>query len=413
VLGRLLLGMALSLPLLSANAQSLESPPIRVRLETAVSVLELEGLGIQVRGRDQSIEPVAIPQKQKIRISRQTGPRGPVWKVLRNGSEMVLTDRFLALKAIDLRHNGKLLPNQVFLGPRPSLKFDVVGILPLEDYLVGVIASEMPLSWPLQTLKAQAIAARSYALATMRERSRQLFHVESTILDQVFKHIGRGPDKSPLIAKAKEAVRQTQGLVLKAAPQKVLKAFYHSDCGGKTTNARAVWGFGSREGSRIDSSCPSNPHAHWAFQISRSELSARLAHFLGDGDLGQLQSLEALRPGPRERAERIRLIWDSGEIRTVSANELRSAVGFEQLRSALFEIESQEGEFLFKGRGFGHGVGLCQWGARSLGTRGKSYREILAHYYPQARLENLEFRIPQKLEARKEEPHKGQRAGVM
>ncbi|MGZ5279831.1 MAG: SpoIID/LytB domain-containing protein, partial [Pseudobdellovibrionaceae bacterium] len=144
---------------LGPAARAFENPPIRVRLQTSVETIELEGIGVQIHGRQSAFEKVAIPRNQKIRIERV--PQG--WKVTRSQASEIIETPFLALKAIGLRQSGKLLPNQVFLAPKKVKKFDVIAILPLESYLVGVIASEMPLSWPIESLKAQAVAARSYA----------------------------------------------------------------------------------------------------------------------------------------------------------------------------------------------------------------------------------------------------------
>ncbi len=381
-------------------AHSMENPLIRVRMNTASENIELEGVGLSIRGSEKGYQLVAIPRNEKIEISRDTANGQAVWKVVRNGRSEILSHRFLALKGSDLRSGGKSYPGQILLSPQGDSQFDVIGILPLENYLVGVLASEMPLSWPLETLKAQAVAARSYALQTMKERSRQIYHVESTILDQVFTHIGNGPDDSPLVAKAKQAVKLTESTVLKSFQNQLVKAFYHSDCGGRTATSKSVWGTGSVLGSVIDQSCPSNPKSQWNLTLSKETLSARLKAFLGGGRFNLIHKVELLRPSQKERVEQVFVSWDTGEKSRLSAQEFRSVVGFDQLRSALFEVDNVEGGFRFRGAGFGHGVGLCQWGARQLGIQGKSYREILSHYYPQSRLVSLGLRTEQTLEVR-------------
>jgi stage II sporulation protein D len=369
-------------------APILENPPIRVRLETALHQVELDGLGFQIRGREKVFQPVAIPQRQHIQIRRELMNGHAVWKVLRSPSQQteIITDELLAIKAIEIRHQGKLLPNQVFLSSHSALKFDVIGVLPLENYLVGVLASEMPLSWPLETLKAQAIAARSYALVTMKERARQPFHVESSVLDQVFSHIGNEVDESPLIAKAKEAVRATAGYVLLAEKGKLLKAYYHSDCGGKTANGPNVWGMGPQTGSAIDASCPNSPKARWTLQISESTLVEKLKVFLRKPGLGSLLSLQLIRPSATDRVDKVELVWEGGQKTLIRAHEFRSSLGFDQFRSTLFDFQKNQNNYTFTGQGFGHGVGLCQWGARELGKQGQTFQQILFHYYSKAEL---------------------------
>ncbi len=396
-----MVGLALILGFLfsstSSPAWALDNPPIRVRLETSIQKLELEGLGVQIRGRETNFQFVAIPQKQKIEISRDED-KG-FWKVLRGDHLELVADPILALKSIDLRSGGKSLPSQIFLTAQKKNKFDVIGVLPLESYLVGVVASEMPLSWPVETLKAQAIAARSYALVTMKERANQSFHVESNILDQVFSHIGNSADENPLVAKAKLAVHSTEGIVLldpKSA--QVLKAFYHSDCGGKTASAKSVWGVGSAAGSTVDSACPSNPKAHWNLQVSEQDLMQKLKTHLKRADLGSLEFFSLLRPSLRDRVEKIQLVWSGGVRLLMSAQDFRSVLGFDQMKSTFFQMRKEGNEYQFSGQGFGHGVGLCQWGARQLGKEGRSFDQILSHYYPQSRIDRFALRSEPKLE---------------
>ncbi len=388
--------------LATVKASAFDNPPIRVRLQTSVEKIELEGIGVQIHGRQTVFEKVAIPRNQKIQIERKAG----IWKVVRSQfgeaphTEWIETP-YLAMKAISLRQGGKSLPNQVFLAPQKQKNFDVVGVLPLESYLVGVIASEMPLSWPLETLKAQTVAARSYALVTMHERSKATFHVESTILDQVFSHIGTEDDGDPLTAKAKIAVKETEGLVLMAPNGKTLKAFYHSDCGGKTSNAKDIWGYGVSTGVAVDSSCPSGSAHMWQLKMTDEMLSEKISKYLKK-DLGILIGMNLIRPSSEERIRKMELSFSGaggGEKIKINANDFRAAIGFDQLKSTFFEVQKSGDLFQFSGKGFGHGVGLCQWGAKALGKQGKSFEVILEHYYPKALLQGLGT---QKLQARTE-----------
>ncbi|MGZ5280481.1 MAG: SpoIID/LytB domain-containing protein, partial [Pseudobdellovibrionaceae bacterium] len=211
----------------------------------------------------------------------------------------------------------------------------------------------------------------------------------STILDQVFSHIGNEPDESPLIAKAKLAVKDTEGIVLLSPKGETLKAFYHSDCGGKTSNAKNIWGHGVSTGVAIDASCPRVAKHNWNFEISETTLSQKLNQSM-KRDSGILRSFSLIRPGPEERVEKMELLWASGEKTRIAAHEFRAAIGYDQLRSTLFDARKVGDQFQFVGRGFGHGVGLCQWGSKALGKTGKNYKEILEHYYPKADLQSLD-----------------------
>lgn len=379
---------------LPANCFSnFENPPIRVRLKTAMDHIELEGLGLQIHSREKNFEAISIPQRQRVSIRRLLVQGHLMWSVQRSPEQKIelIADQWLAIRAIEIRENGKLLPNQIFFAAHSALKFDLIGVLPLENYLVGVLASEMPLSWPLETLKAQAVAARSYALVTMRQRAKQTFHVESSVMDQVFSAIGNRSDASPLVAKAQLAVDSTQGMVLLSPTRQLLKAYYHSDCGGKTVSGSSVWGAGSGASENgepaVDSSCPSNPKANWRLQVSVDTLSEKLKTFFRRPGLGHLLSMQLIRPTKNDRVEQVDLSWDSGEYIKIKAHDFRSSLGYDQIRSTLFEFQKGDDGFIFSGRGFGHGVGLCQWGAKELGKQGQSFRQILQHYYAKALLQ--------------------------
>lgn len=370
------------------------NPPIRVRLKTSLETIDIDAVGMQIRGREKFIQSIALPQAEHWQI-RQLLVHGKVlWQITRvnRGKVEVISDPILAIKASEIREQGKLLPSQIFFSPHSGLKFDVIGVLPLENYLVGVLASEMPLAWPMETLKAQAIAARSYALATMRERAQKDFHVESSVLDQVFSHIGSDVDESPLVAKANEAVRATEGFILISNRKQILKAFYHSDCGGKTANGPSVWGNGQQTGAAVDASCPNNPKAHWSLEVPEVTMGEKLRLFLQKPKLGNLVSLQLFRPSSKDRVDQVEALWESGEKTRIRAHAFRSSLGFDQFRSTLFEVQKNKNKYLFTGSGFGHGVGLCQWGARELGRQGQSFQQILSHYYSKAELQRLELK---------------------
>jgi stage II sporulation protein D len=213
----------------------------------------------------------------------------------------------------------------------------------------------------------------------MKERKDKSYHLESSVLDQVFRHIARDDENDPLIQKALQAVRETQGQRLWSTAGRTLKAFYHSDCGGKTTTAKNVWNYGVNTGVVVDNSCPTSPKATWSLRLTKQELEKRLK-------LPGVQTISLLRPKSEARVLQVKLASAAGMEKILSANEFRQKLGFQDLKSALFEVREEGEHFLFQGRGFGHGVGLCQWGSRALGRQGKDYKQILQHYYPLAQL---------------------------
>lgn len=354
---------------------------VRVRLMTASKKVQITGLGLRFQNLSQPFQPVAIPQNGlvEVRFLEKAGQRIWALRVNNKDPEHLFTEKFLLIQGSNLRIGSQSLPPRILLNMNSDKKVDIVGVMPLDEYVVGVLASEMPLSWPVETLKAQAVAARSYALAVMEERKDKAYHLESSILDQVFRHVLSEDENDPLIKKAVQAVRETQGVKLYANNNKVLKAFFHSDCGGKTTSPKNVWNFGVNSGTTVDSSCPTNPRAHWKLTLSKEELSRRLRTI-------DISGLDLIKVPSENRVKAVRLALNDATTKTVSANDFRQMLGFQELRSSVFEIKKSGDNFLFEGQGFGHGVGLCQWGSRALGQSGRNYKQILTHYYPLARL---------------------------
>jgi stage II sporulation protein D len=119
---------------------------------------------------------------------------------------------------------------------------DVIARLDLEAYLLGVLPSEMPAAWPLESLKAQAVAARSFVLRKAYERRNQAYDVDSTIIDQVYKFLHEAENHPEWSLKVQRAVRETRGEVLVDHRRRILKAFYSADCGCTTEDPKFVWG---------------------------------------------------------------------------------------------------------------------------------------------------------------------------
>ncbi len=253
-------------------------------------------------------------------------------------------------------------------------KLKLINSLSVEDYLAGSVGSEMNPSWQLEALKAQAIAARTYALYRLRHPRSPHFDINSTTEDQVYLGASR---ETPAVWRA---VSETTGhyLVSKGAPASL---YYHSRCGGKTADASAVWGGKSPSEKPVECPyCRRNP-----FRWSRSFPLSEVAKKLG---LGPSPAF-ALIPATRSDSGRVYALEarDGNASRRVTAEALRRAVGYEKLPSTSFEsIRRDDKTIVFAGLGMGHGVGMCQWGARYLAGRGAKSSEILKHYYPELQL---------------------------
>jgi stage II sporulation protein D len=246
----------------------------------------------------------------------------------------------------------------------------LINVIPMEDYLAAVLGSEMPVSFPPEALKAQAVAARTYALQKKLEAYGSAFYVGSSVLHQVYGGVNREDPRT------RAAVEATRGEVLtyELAP---IEAYFHASCGGRTESGHAALQRDLPYLQPVDCPCGKQPASRWSATVSESELQAALhaspagLHITG-------------RTGTR-RVSRV----STADGTTVDGAMFRQRLGYTKLKSLDFQVEKTGHGYVFTGRGYGHGAGLCQWGAKGLADGGKDYREILSHYYPGAELQQL------------------------
>ncbi len=240
--------------------------------------------------------------------------------------------------------------------------------LRLEEYVAGVVAGEMPATFPPEALKAQAVAARSYALTRKIEAQAagRAWDIGAGVLAQVF---SRNPGKG-----ARAAAEATAGEVL-ALGMEPVEAYFHASCGGRTEAGLAALGRDLPYLAAVECGrCESAPRVRWTLRVGAHDLAAA-AGLSGDATAARV----AVRT-PSGRAEKLEI--HAGERRAVvGAADLRQRLGFSRLPSLAFDVRAEEGGFVLAGRGQGHGAGLCQWGAAGLAREGKDYRAILSHYY--------------------------------
>lgn len=275
---------------------------------------------------------------------------------------------------------------------RGKSKSELVLHIQLEDYLKVVLPGEMPESWPIEALKAQAVASRSYVESQKLARTHEDWDVEGSVMDQVFdlRNSRAAQDVSPLLRKA---VQETSGQILVDKSNVTQKAYFHADCGGATERAFFAWKVNDQTQSVRDGSCPIAPSSKWVLKLSQSEVERKLG--------ASVQDLRIAAFSPSQRASSIYVKTSQKDSFLISGEKLRQSFGFDSLKSTLFKIRKTSEGYVFEGRGHGHGVGLCQWGARQLALQGKTYRQILEHYYPQWTLKSPQALIATVDEARR------------
>jgi stage II sporulation protein D len=267
---------------------------------------------------------------------------------------------------------------------------NAIAYLDLESYLCGVLAGEVPFArWHAEALKAQAVTSRSYAYYQLRQHANDQYDVECTVMSQVFK---AGYRNDPTLRAATNA---TRGLVLtyNGVP---FSAYFHSTCGGHTEPGSNVF----PEQPPINplsgvpcTYCAQSPAYRWKATFDRSALEHKLLT-AATTPLPRIQSLEFrdAAGAPLQtlgRATQVVVKHERGEMK-FQGNQFRLLVGARDLKSLMIERVTDTGTgFEIQGGGYGHGVGLCQWGSQGLAQAGGGYAAILGKYYPGAALTKM------------------------
>jgi stage II sporulation protein D len=255
------------------------------------------------------------------------------------------------------------------------LRTGAVDDVPLEEYVAAVLPGEIGKA-PPAALEAQAVAARSYALA----RSERHLPDGADLCDGTHCQVFRG--LAAATADARRAAEETAGLVLFQSGR-VIAAPFHAVCGGRTARPRDVWD--DEETPDLepvdDDACSGSPGAAWTFTLARHELPTLAAHVgFPEGRLFEVYGHD-----PSRRVSMVRFAAPGGSSRVVRGFEFRRAAselwGWATVRSTDFQVEETRSAYVLQGRGTGHGAGLCQAGAIARAKRGESREAILALYY--------------------------------
>ncbi len=256
----------------------------------------------------------------------------------------------------------------------------VINLVELEHYLYGVVPAEMPRSWPSGALKSQAVAARSYALANLGKHRSRGYDFCGTDECQVY----AGAAVENLATN--RAIDQTRSEVVTYAGR-IVPGYFHSSAGGYTENSEDVWYQRLPYIRAVPDFDQQSPNYTWFRDVDTTALARGLSKFgISVGNITQLIPVTRSYSG---RVKEINVVGTEGS-KVISGETFRIAAG---LLSTLFNLAPKHIDgnplpqgFAFAGRGWGHGLGLSQWGAKTLSEKGYSYMQILAHYYPGAQL---------------------------
>lgn len=270
----------------------------------------------------------------------------------------------LHLKCMDPEKSAVIYDDKIEISIETgSLKF--MNHVELEDYIAGVVESEVGITANLEYYKLQSIICRTYALSHLRRHENEGYNLCNKVHCQAYKY------KSRLSNEIIKGVKSTEGLVLVDSNLDLITASFHSNCGGETVNSEDVWSLSkSYLVSVKDTFCIRQPHAQWEKEIPRTNWTNYLNRYKVSSPV-DISLACSYSQNSRE------IFFKFSEVQ-IPLKTLRSDFG---LNSTLFNIHLSGDSIIIKGKGYGHGVGLCQEGAMKMAELGHNFRSILNFYY--------------------------------
>ena len=255
-----------------------------------------------------------------------------------------------------------------------------INVVDLEDYIRGVLFHEVSQSWPIEAIKAQAIASRTFALYQAQQNKDQDYYLKSDVSSQMYRGVYAEKYRT------NKAVEETVGEIL-IWDNRILPAFFHATCGGHTEDASRLWNVSAAPLNGIRCAyCKNSPHFVWELNLSLFAIEKKL------NEAGyNISGISSIDIEGRDLSGRVTQIILTGKEQKVivSAKDLRSILGPRYVRSTNFTVKIIGENVYLEGKGWGHGVGLCQWGAFSLAKKGKDAQQILSFYYPGSVIANI------------------------
>jgi stage II sporulation protein D len=372
---------------------------------------------------------VVYPDRKRIQLLDAS--TGQLLLVINSEAGIRAVPKEVQGKTNAIQFKGKKYRGSIVMYSMADSDINVVNELPFEQYLYSVVPSEMPAAWPLEALKAQAVSARNFAICTIGKHNTHGFDLCSTEHCQVYSGIAQENEK------ATEAVNATKGKVL-TYEGKLITTYYHSSSGGHTEDSQNIWGSSLPYLRGVeDSYSLGSPHDSWTLELDKAAIKEKLAQ--SDIDLGDILDIKPLEYSTYGRVTKLE-IKGTKETRIFEREKIRTILGTRNLKSIWYELKTDADVFvrgsmlggnesgraanmyvvsasgktkvsssrnlitvkgmngtktyniapnmyIFEGKGFGHGLGMSQYGAKGMAEAGNNYQKILEHYFQGAKVQ--------------------------
>ncbi len=302
----------------------------------------------------------------------------------------------VSLRGADGWDEPRTYPGRLRLTPGDDGTLRLLNLVDVDRYVASVVAHEVWPSFATEAYRAQAIVARSFVVYQMRRRAKSSYDVSATQASQVY----RGIREDKVGRRAAKATKYTRGIVCtwrNGGEDKLFSTYYSAACGGVSQSA-SIFGKADdvpplRGGVRCDycKIAPGETYRWGPVRISTDEVFSRLTDRYPEmASLGGISSIAIIKRTAAGRPVDVRIDGLSGESRELMAERFRLALGSMRVRSTDFKVRATTSEVVFtNGKGFGHGLGLCQWGMEGQAVLGKKAGAILRHYFPGCRLTRI------------------------
>jgi len=372
---------------------------------------------------------VIYPDRKRIQIIDNSS--GQLVLLLNSEEKVKVIPEDVQGKVSSLSYKGKKYRGSIIMQSLPESNITLINELPFDQYLYSVVPSEMPSTWNMEALKAQAVAARNYALVTMGRHNAYGFDLCSTEHCQAYNGLGQENSSTT------EAVNATKGKII-TYNGKLISAYFHSSSGGHTEDSENVWGTRIDYIRGVDDAYSlESPYDNWTFSIDKAAIHEKFTQ--SDINLGEITDIRILETSRYGRVTKLE-VKGTKETRVFEKEKIRSVIGTRSLKSIWYTLKTDAdifvkgslmgvsqlgkasnmyiisasgktkvdnpankvnikginsikayniipGTYTFDGKGYGHGLGMSQYGAKGMAEAGNNYKQILEYYYPGAKVQ--------------------------